>query len=68
MKFVSNLYNKIVCSTKNESQQQGIYYLQREREGVRERERACLAGQQAGMFKVRLGLVEIGGRDRDKEK
>jgi hypothetical protein len=32
----SFLYNKIVCPTKNEPQQ-GISYLEREREGVRER-------------------------------
>jgi hypothetical protein len=32
-----NLYNKRVRPTKNESQQQGIYYLEREREGERER-------------------------------
>ncbi len=34
----------------------GISYLEREREGVRERERCGLTGQQAGIFKVRLGL------------
>jgi hypothetical protein len=34
---------------------------EREREGVRERERegGGLAGQKAGIFKVRLGLGEI---------
>jgi hypothetical protein len=32
-----NLYNKRACPTKNEPQQ-GISYLEREREGVRERE------------------------------
>jgi hypothetical protein len=31
------LYNKRVCPTKNEPQQQGISYLERQREGVRER-------------------------------
>ncbi len=34
-----SLHNKRVISTKNEPQQQGISYLEREREGVRERER-----------------------------
>ena len=34
--FLRYLYNKRVCPTKNEPQQ-GISYLQREREGVRER-------------------------------
>jgi hypothetical protein len=47
------LYNKRVCPIKNEPQQQGISYLEREREGVRER--GGRAGQQAGIFKVRLG-------------
>ena len=28
-----NLYNKRVCSTKNEPQQQGISYVEREKEG-----------------------------------
>jgi hypothetical protein len=34
---------------------------EREREGVRER----VVGQQAGIFKVRLRLGEIEGRDRE---
>jgi hypothetical protein len=33
-----NLYNKRVSPTKNNSQQQGISYLEREREGVRQKE------------------------------
>ena len=37
---------KIVCPTKNEPQQQGISFLEREREGVRERE--DWAGSSAG--------------------
>jgi hypothetical protein len=36
---------------------QGISYLEREREGVRERDR--WAGQQAGIFKVKLCLGEM---------
>jgi hypothetical protein len=32
------LYNKRACPTKNEPQRQGISYLEREREGIRERE------------------------------
>ncbi len=31
----NGIWNKRVCPTKNEPQQQGIYYLEREREGVR---------------------------------
>jgi hypothetical protein len=58
--------NKRVCPTKNEPQQQGISYLESERKGVRERERGGPAGQ-AGIFKVRLGLGEIEGRDREIE-
>jgi hypothetical protein len=61
--FNLHLYNKRVRPTKNEPRQQGITYLEREREGVRERggkrERGNRAGQQVGIFKVRLGLVEI---------
>jgi hypothetical protein len=34
---LNNLYNKRACPTKNEPQQ-GISYLEREREGLRERE------------------------------
>jgi hypothetical protein len=50
-------------SIKNEPQQQGIFYLEREREGVRERERGAggWADHQAGIFKVRLSLGEIEG-------
>ncbi len=58
------LYNKRACPTINEPQQ-GISYLERERAGVRERE--GLAGRQAGIFKVRLGLGAIEGRDRNTE-
>jgi hypothetical protein len=47
------LYNKRACPTKNEPQQQEISNLKRERE------RGGRAGQQAGIFKVRLGLGEI---------
>ncbi len=57
-------YNKRVCPTKKEPQQQEISYLEREREGVREREEF----QQACIFKVRLGLIEIEWRDRDTER
>ena len=42
-------------------QQQGISFLEREREGVREKERIGRAVQQAGLFKVRFG------RDREIE-
>ncbi len=47
----NNLYNKRVRPTKNEPQQ-GISYLERAREGVRERERerGGWAGQQAVIF------------------
>ncbi len=51
------LYNKRVCPTKNEPQQQGLSYL--EREGVGEKERGRWAGLQAGKFKVRLGLGDM---------
>jgi hypothetical protein len=44
------LYNKRARPTKNEPQQQEISYLKRERE------RVVQAGQQAGIFKVRLVL------------
>ena len=44
---------KEFCPSKNEPQQQGISYLEREKEVVRERERGGRAGQQAGTFKVR---------------
>jgi hypothetical protein len=50
------LYYKRACPTKNETQQQEISYLEREREVVREREGR--AGGQTGIFKVRLGLGE----------
>jgi hypothetical protein len=36
--LISHLHNKRVHPTQNEPQQQGISYLEREREGVRERE------------------------------
>ncbi len=49
--------NKSVRPTKNESQQQGISYLDREREGVRER--GVWAGQKAGIYKVKLSLGQI---------
>jgi hypothetical protein len=51
IKSFNNLYNKRVCPTKNEPQQ-GISYLEREREGVRERGAGGWAGQQPGTFKV----------------
>ena len=41
------LYNKTVRPTKNEPQQQGISYLEREREGVRERGAAGKVSRQA---------------------
>jgi hypothetical protein len=52
------LYNITVCPTKNEPQQQGISFLERERAGC-EREREGQAGQQLGIFKVGLCLGEI---------
>jgi hypothetical protein len=58
MHFCTNLFNKRVCPTKNEPQQQGIAYLDRENEeGVRER--GVRAGQQAGISKANLGSEEI---------
>jgi hypothetical protein len=62
------LYNKRACPTKNEPQQ-GISYLERERAGEREREGLAgwQAGQQAGIFKVMLGLGVIEGRGRNTE-
>jgi hypothetical protein len=62
-----NLYNKQVCPSKNEPQQQGTSYLEREREGARERGAGGQEGQQAGILKVRLGLGEIEGTDRETE-
>jgi hypothetical protein len=59
-----HLYNKRVCPTKNEPQQ-GISYLEKARE--RGGERGGWAGQQAVIFKVRLGLGEIEGRHRETE-
>ncbi len=59
------LYNERVRPTKNEPQQQGISYLEREREGVRER--GGWPGRSAGRHiqgKVRF----VSDRDRDKEK
>ncbi len=53
----SNLYNKRVRPTKKEPQQQGISYLEIQREGVREGG-GGRAGQQAVIFKVKLGLWE----------
>jgi hypothetical protein len=70
------LYNKRVCPIKNEPQQ-GISYLEREREGVggregwegvRDRGVGGWVGQQAGILKVYLGLGEIERRDRDTER
>ena len=51
--------------TKNEPQQQGISYLERERERG-QIERARWAGQQAGIFKVRLGLEDSNRGDRQR--
>jgi hypothetical protein len=59
LSLLTNLYNKRVCPTNNESQQQGFSYLEREREGVKEREGGRGGGQQAGVFKNRLSLGEI---------
>jgi hypothetical protein len=58
---------KRVCPTKIEHQQQDISYLEREREGGDREGHAGgrWVGQQAGIFKVRIGLGEIEGRDRD---
>jgi hypothetical protein len=58
------IYNKRVCPSKNEPQQQGISFLER---GRGERERDGRAGRraeehfsrQAGICKVRLGLGDI---------
>jgi hypothetical protein len=64
LKFIRkwlSIYNyKRNCPTKNEPEKQGICYLERERGGQ--------AGQQVGIFKVRLGLGEIERRDRDTER
>ncbi len=46
-KLPSHLYNKRVRPTKNEPQQQGISYREREREGVRERRAARQVSRQA---------------------
>jgi hypothetical protein len=64
LKRLKYLYNKRVCPTKKEPQEQEISYLEREREGVREKG----VGEQACILKVRLGLREIEGRDRDTER
>jgi len=73
---LTNLYNKRQCPSKNEPQQ-GISYLEREREGVcvregregvRERGAGGRAGQHAGISKVLLGLEEIQKGDRDTER
>ncbi len=58
---INLLYNKRVCPNKNEPQQQGISYLERETKGVRERERvggggSGPAGRQAGRLKVRVSF------------
>ncbi len=42
------------------------FIIWKEREGVRER--GVREGQHADIFKVRLGLGEIEGRDRDTER
>ncbi len=44
-----------------------FYNREREREGMREREKGRREVQQAGLFKLRLGLEEIEGRDRETE-
>ncbi len=54
----SYLYNKRVCPAKNEPQQQGISYLESERE-------RGLGGQFSRQSYLRLGLGEIEGRYRD---
>ncbi len=56
----ANLYTKRARLTKNEPQQQGISYL--------DRKRGMWVGQQAGIYKVKLGLGEIKGRDRETER
>jgi hypothetical protein len=61
----TSLHNKRVRPSKNEPQQQGISYLEREREGVREAEGW---GSRSSIFKVRLGLGEIEGRERADNK
>ncbi len=57
-RFENHLPNKRARPTKNEPQQQEISYLKRER---------GQAGQKAGIFKVRLGLGDTEGRDRETE-
>jgi hypothetical protein len=53
------IINEFVQGTKNEPQQQGIFYLEREREGVKER----------GAGWVKFGRDrEIEGRDRETER
>ncbi len=53
-----------VCLTKNEPQQQGISYMEREMEGGwGERGGGLRVSRQA--FKVRLGLGEKEGRDQN---
>jgi hypothetical protein len=60
LKKINNLNKNRDCPTKNGQQQQGISYLGRW---------ACgQAGQQAGIFKIRLGLGEIEGRDRGERQ
>jgi hypothetical protein len=43
------------------------FLIWKERSRVRERDRGSWPGQQTGIFKVRLGLGETEGRDRDRD-
>ena len=64
--IVIYIYNKRVRPTKNEPQQQGISYLERKREWVRERERGGRAGRNI-QGKVRFGRDRDIMRHRNKE-
>jgi hypothetical protein len=65
LEIFSSLIYKSQCPTKfDPPRPQGISYLEREREGIKEREREREReregrGQQACIFKVRLGLGKI---------
>jgi hypothetical protein len=61
-----DLYNNRVHPTKNEPQLQRISNLERERDGGEIKGRA--GSQHTGIFKVRISLGEIEGRDREIER
>jgi hypothetical protein len=56
----TSLHKKRVCPSKNEPQQQGISYLERGRERVRE---IKWWGSKSSIFKVMLGLGERGEKE-----